>query len=133
MLQAKNKEQLYAHAKKAACHSYSPYSSFPVGAAVLTTSDLIFTGTNVENASFGLTICAEQAAIVNAINEGHRDFTAIAVYSKCEDITPCGSCRQFILEFGSEIELICCHNGKLTSYLINDLIPNAFTGKDLPK
>jgi cytidine deaminase len=133
MLKARVKERLYAHAKKASCHSYSPYSNFPVGAAVLTASGRIFTGTNVENASFGLTICAEQAAIVNAVNKGHRDFTAIAIYCKCEDIMPCGACRQFIFEFGKNIELICQRNGKLTSYLISDLIPNAFTGKDIPK
>lgn len=133
MLKAKEKERLYAHAKKASYHSYSPYSNFPVGAAVLTSSGRIFTGTNVENASFGLTICAEQAAIVNAVNKGHRDFTAIAIYCKCRDITPCGACRQFIFEFGKNIELICQRNGKLNSYLISDLIPNAFTGKDIPK
>lgn len=133
MLKVKEKERLCTYAKKAASHSYSPYSNFPVGAAVLTTSGRIFTGTNVENASFGLTICAEQAAIVNAVNKGYKNFTAIAIYCKCENVTPCGGCRQFILEFGKNIEVICQRNGKPASYLINDLIPKAFTGKDIPK
>lgn len=133
MLQMKEKERLYGHAKKAARHSYSPYSHFPVGAAVLTASGNIFTGTNVENASFGLTICAERTAITNAINEGHKDFVALAVYSKKDDIMPCGACRQVIIEFGKNIELVCKHKEELSSYLIGDLIPDAFIKEDMSK
>lgn len=131
MIAMKEKERLYAYAKKAACNSYSPYSDFPVGAAALTASGQIFIGTNVENASFGLTICAEQTAITNAISKGHKDFVALAVYSKKDDIMPCGACRQFIVEFGKNIELVCQHEGKLSSYLIGDLIPDAFTKEDM--
>ena len=122
---------LYNEAKKASKNTYSPYSKFPVGAAVLSKDGNIFCGTNVENASYGLTICAERSAICNAISHGIKDILAIAIYSKKIGVGPCGACRQFILEFGESIDVIFKSGNKLVVKKIKDLIPNGFTGKDL--
>lgn len=90
-------------AKKASENSYSPYSNFPVGACVLTESGKTYIGTNVENSSFGATICAERSAIVNAIVNGERKLTAVAIYGpKMKRCTPCGICRQVINDFRSD-------------------------------
>ncbi|XP_046335787.2 cytidine deaminase-like isoform X3 [Haliotis rufescens] len=80
--------------------SYCPYSNFPVGAALLTADGTVFTGCNVENASYGLAICAERTAIVKAVSEGHRKFKAIAIASDLKEIAivPCGACRQVLVE-----------------------------------
>lgn len=88
-------------AKSAAEHSYSPYSCFRVGAALLCTDGTVFTGTNVENASYGLTNCAERSAVFSAVSSGYRDYAAIAVYSpdSTEPVPPCGACRQVLSEF----------------------------------
>ncbi|EDO37512.1 predicted protein [Nematostella vectensis] len=118
---------------KAKEFSYSPYSKFRVGSAVLTNDNRIFTGCNVENASYGIGICAERTALVKAVSEGFRGFKAIAV---CTDVAaytgPCGACRQFIAEFGLDIEVYMCstdHSYQLL--LIKDLLPRAFTPMDL--
>ena len=88
-------------------HSYSPYSGFRVGAALLATSGRVYVGTNVENASFGLSLCAERAALVRAVAEGERNFTAIAVCADGQEPTPpCGACRQALLEFGGDLQVI---------------------------
>jgi cytidine deaminase len=91
-------------AKSAAEHSYSPYSCFRVGAALLCTDGTVFTGTNVENASYGLTNCAERSAVFSAVSSGYKDFAAIAVYSpdSTEPVPPCGACRQVLSEFVDE-------------------------------
>ena len=90
--------ELFQNAKAASVKTYSPYSEFPVGAAVLTGDGSIFLGTNVENASFGLTICAERVAICNAVTSGKSDIVAVAIHAKKADVTPCGACRQFIAD-----------------------------------
>ncbi|XP_061162489.1 cytidine deaminase-like [Saccostrea echinata] len=84
--------------------SYSPYSKFRVGAALLCEDGTVITGCNVENASYGLTICAERTALTKAVSEGHRRFKAIAISSdlKTSFIVPCGACRQFMVEFGTD-------------------------------
>jgi cytidine deaminase len=119
-------EDLYGEAQIAAESAYAPYSSFPVGAAVLTKSGSIFRGTNVENASYGLTVCAERIAIGNTISSGSIDIAAIAVYTKIGTGTPCGACRQFILEFGNEIIVVFKQGDTLTQMPISDLLPFAF-------
>ena len=92
--------------------SYSPYSHFPVGAALECSDGTVFTGCNIENAAYGLTICAERTAIFKAISEGHRDFKRIVIAGKSEDYcVPCGSCRQVMQEFAPQMEVICL-NGK---------------------
>lgn len=127
MVTLKQVKRLYAAAKKVVKLSYSPYSKFPVGAAVLTKSGKIFTGTNVENVSYGLTICAERVAVCNAVSNGYRDIIAIAIYSDRDGITPCGACRQFIAEFGERILVIYKKQGKTMAYPISDLLPEPFT------
>uniref|UniRef100_A0A0A9WZT2 Cytidine deaminase n=1 Tax=Lygus hesperus TaxID=30085 RepID=A0A0A9WZT2_LYGHE len=95
--------------------AYVPYSKFKVGCALLTDKGNIYTGCNVENASFGLAICAERTAITKAVSEGDRHFVSLAVVSEmtgpCQSVAPCGACRQFIHEFGVKNDiLIYCYN-----------------------
>jgi cytidine deaminase len=114
--------------------AYAPYSDFHVGAAVLTPSGRVFSGCNVENASYGATICAERAAIIKAVSEGEKKISAIAIISDSNDLTfPCGICRQVIAEFAdSQTKIICCdRNGNYIAYEIADILPNAFTKKNL--
>ena len=130
MLKDKQKKELFQKAREAVKHSYSPYSHFPVGAAVLTKNKEVYLGTNVENVLFGLTICAERSALCNAVSNGAKDIEAVAVYSSRGDISPCGVCRLFIYEFGENIEVIYSKNDQLTSDLINNLIPKAIPEKE---
>jgi cytidine deaminase len=96
-------DMLFKEAEKAALNSYSPYSHFRVGAALLTEDGKIFTGANIENRSFGLTICAERSAIVSAVSSGVRRFIALAISTPDSEtpVGPCGACRQVISEFMS--------------------------------
>ncbi len=108
--------------------AYAPYSNFLVGAALLTKDGTVFTGCNVENTSYGLCICAERTAICKAVSEGHQEFLAIAV-AATPFATPCGACRQFIVEFGKKIEVISVDANDVTnvkSWSITDLIPENF-------
>lgn len=133
MLSQEKKKELYELAKKAAVNSYSPYSCFSVGSAVLVADGTVFTGTNVENASFGLTICAERTALCSAIGAGHKDILAIAVYAEKGDVSPCGACRQFIAEFGPDIEVIYRRSGQFESRTIGELLPDRFDKSALSK
>lgn len=111
--------------------SYSPYSRFRVGAALLGKSGKTYLGTNVENASFGLSICAERSAVVSAVSAGEQEFTAIAV---CADgptpTAPCGACRQVLLEFGPEMPVILAGenglDGDILELTVGELLPHAF-------
>lgn len=111
--------------------SYSPYSGFRVGAALLCADGHVVIGTNVENASLGLSICAERAAVVRAVSEGRRDFRAIAI---CADgvvpTPPCGACRQVLLEFAPGAEVLIAGEGgvggEVISTTVGDLVPLAF-------
>ena len=108
--------------------AYAPYSQFLVGAAVETTSGEVFTGCNVENASYGLAICAERHAIGNAVQAGFQSFSQIAVVAS-RLATPCGACRQFIFEFGSEIRVLCAAAESLDAvqqWTISELLPHGF-------
>jgi cytidine deaminase, homotetrameric len=98
--------ELYRTAKDMVQYAYAPYSRFKVGAALLTKTGEVFTGVNVENSSFGATICAERTAFVKAISEGHREFDALAVVSSEGAVFPCGICRQFMFEFGDDLKII---------------------------
>ncbi len=124
-------EQLLSEAKKASENSYSPYSNFPVGAAVLTGDGTVVAGTNVENASYGLTICAERTALGHAVSAGKSGIKAIAVYCKTSAAAPCGACRQFILEFGNDIVVIFMHGEELVQRTILELLPFAFTKESM--
>lgn len=117
----------------ARAHAYAPYSRFLVGAAVQTADGRIFTGCNVENATYGLTRCAEQVAIAKAVSEGARRFVRIAIASQTDPpAVPCGMCRQMMVEFCEdlEIELVNPAGGTRTVYL-RDLLPHAFRPSDL--
>ncbi|MGL4797004.1 MAG: cytidine deaminase [Paraclostridium sp.] len=130
-----NNRELLKIAEEARMFSYSPYSGFKVGAALLTKSGKVFTGCNVECASFGGTNCAERTALFKAISEGHKDIEAIAVASdnseKNEPTYPCAICRQVIIEFGPHIKIITGYSkGDIQETTIGDLVPNYFSGSD---
>ena len=108
-------------------YSYSQFSHFPVGAEILTKSGKIYTGTNIENSSYGLTICAERVACVKAVSEGEMAFEAIAVATRSEEpASPCGACRQFLWEFGDMRVILISTNGKEKEYLLSQLLPDGF-------
>jgi cytidine deaminase len=120
--------KLLAAARAARRHAHAPYSKFRVGAALLTKSGKIYTGVNVENASYGLTICAERVALTKAVSEGHRQFKAIAVVAPSTALSPCGACRQVLAEFG-EMTVVCADSRnprKLRLHLLSELLPHAF-------
>lgn len=121
---------LMDNAKKAAQNSYSPFSRFAVGAAVLTESGKIYKGCNVENSSFGLTNCAERTAIFKAVSEGERKILAVAIYSPNTDSCyPCGACRQVLYEFQSdeyEIDVITENLGALEIQKLSYFLPCGF-------
>ncbi len=112
--------------------AYAPYSNFKVGAALLTKDDKIFTGCNVECASFGGTNCAERTALFKAISEGYREFKAIAVVGKKGVLTPpCGICRQVLNEFANDIDVVLDDNNKEKIIKLNELLPYSFGPNDL--
>lgn len=113
--------------------SYSPYSNFSVGVALLTESNKVFTGTNVENASYSLSICAERVAFTKAISEGETKFRAIAISSsKDKYIYPCGACRQFMHEFGGDTDVIIVRSENDFKIIkLSELLPGAFDKNSL--
>ncbi len=125
--------RLFAAATTAMENAHAPYSGFTVGAALLTDSGDIITGCNVENASYGATICAERTAIAAAVAQGHKSFSAICVTTTAATPTPpCGICRQTLIEFNPNMTVICrSQNGKEKTYSAGDLLPHAFTADDL--
>lgn len=119
--------ELYQEAKSAAGHAYAPYSGFRVGAAVLCRDGSVFTGVNVENASYGATICAERSAVSAAVTANHRDLEAIAICSPDGVASPCGICRQVIFEFGDRIKVITGSDASdLTVREIREWLPDGF-------
>ncbi len=124
-------DKLTTAALEAQANAYSPYSNFPVGAAVMTQEGSIFTGCNVENASYGLTVCAERNAIAASVAAGHLNIFAIAVVTSAPFVArPCGACRQVICEFSSEDRpatiVSVASNGDAVVQTINDLLPDRF-------
>lgn len=120
-------KELYRLADKAKENAYVPFSHFQVGAALLTADGQVFTGVNIENSSFGATICAERTAFVKAISEGHRQFTAIAVASSGGEALPCGICRQFMYEFCPNLNVITGENeDSLRTRTLEQLLPEGF-------
>ncbi|MDI6892349.1 MAG: cytidine deaminase [Actinomycetota bacterium] len=121
-------EDLIKAATEARLRAYAPYSKFKVGAALLTKDGQIFTGCNVENSSYGLSICAERAAVVKAVSEGCTGFTDLVLVVDCEGIcTPCGACRQVLFEFNPDMNIIMLNlrGGKLEA-IARELLPEAF-------
>lgn len=114
-------------AKEAMKFSYAPYSNFHVGAALLTKDGKVYTGCNIENASYGATNCAERTAIFKAVSEGERQFTKIAVAASDGSIAyPCGICLQVMNEFMPEGEIVLEKDGQLMSYHLKELLPLGF-------
>ena len=120
-------QELLDYAREVRENAYAPYSKFQVGAAILTTDGNVFTGCNVENASYGASICAERAALAGAVSCGYREFEAIAIASNGEDtVYPCGICRQVLHEFHPEIRVICQSPEGYETYLLSELMPKGF-------
>lgn len=129
-----NRENLIEEAKKAREKAYVPYSTFKVGAALLTSDGEVFHGCNIENASYGATNCAERTAIFKAISEGVKDFAAIAVVADTDrPVPPCGICRQVIVEFcPSDMKIYLTNlKGDVLETTVAEILPGAFTSEDL--
>ncbi len=120
------REELVRAARRARRRAYAPYSGFKVGAAVLTRSGAIVTGCNVENASYGLSVCAERAAVQRAVAEGHRGMKAIAVVAGSSGATPCGACRQVMREFGIAEVIVAGPRGAPRTFTLAELLGYPF-------
>lgn len=125
-------DELLAIAQDARARAYAPYSNFHVGAAVETADGSIVTAANVENASYGLSICAERSAIVRAVAQGHRAFRAIAIAGEPGALTsPCGACRQFLSEFDPALSVIFSSPDGAVRTTLDQLLPYSFGPKSL--
>lgn len=121
-------KELLTAALAARKNAYAPYSKFAVGAAVRTADGKIFTGCNVENASYGLSCCAERCAIFAAVGAGEREFTALCVAADTkEPVSPCGACRQVMTEFKIPEIILANTNGDVKIYTPEELLPYGFT------
>lgn len=126
-------DRLVEAARAAREHAHCPYSRYRVGAALETGDGRVFVGSNVENASYGLTICAERAAVVSAVSAGVRNFRRIVIASDSEPpAPPCGACRQVLAEFGSELEVESVGPLQTRRWTLRELLPDAFTREILP-
>ena len=120
-------DTLIKAAAEAMQFAYAPYSNFKVGAALITKEGKVYTGCNIENASYGATICAERTAIAKAVSEGIYDFDKIAIVcSSDEPALPCGICLQVLNEFMPEAEVIVSNHGEVMVYKVSELLPYAF-------
>lgn len=119
---------LLTNAHKAKENAYCRYSNFQVGAAVLAKDGAVVTGCNVENASYGLTMCAERTALFKATSEGYKpgDFEAIAIAASADDFSPCGACRQVINEFGDDMVVIFEFGGEIVITTLAGILPYNF-------
>ena len=127
-MNASDREALIAAAWRARENAHAPYSHFKVGAAMRSKSGRIFGGCNIENASLGLTVCAERVAVWKALSEGERGFDAVAVVTESDTLTPpCGACRQILWEFCGDAEVILADlKGKIAVYRLSALFPEPF-------
>jgi cytidine deaminase len=118
-------------ARAARLHAHATFSRFQVGAALLTKEGRVFTGCNVENATYGLTVCAERVAVWKAVSEGYRAFTRIAVVADTAEPTPpCGACRQILWELGGDLEVILANlEAPKVLYRMRDLLPHPFDAR----
>ncbi|MBC8448461.1 MAG: cytidine deaminase [Chloroflexi bacterium] len=126
-------EQLIGLAQDARQRAYAPYSRFAVGAALLGRSGRVYAACNVENVSYGLSICAERAAVFKAVSEGEREFEALAVVTSCGG-PPCGACRQVLAEFNYQMPVyVADAEGRYRTFTVEELLPGAFMPEDLPR
>lgn len=126
--------ELVKLAKEAKERAYAPYSGFRVGAALVTNTGKIYTGVNIENASFGATNCAERTAVFKAVSDGENKITSIAIASDSKDyVFPCGICRQVLCEFADDhLKIICSsQNGGYRIYTLGELLPGAFRKENM--
>jgi cytidine deaminase len=125
-------EELAARALANRKNAYAPYSHFQVGAALLAVGGRVFDGCNVENAAYGVSLCAERAALAAAVSAGYRNFTAIAVAATGGDYClPCGVCRQALFEFAPELTVYCVRpDGRCKTFPLRALLPEAFSMRD---
>ena len=122
-----NSERLLAAAQDCAKNAYAPYSGFQVGAALLTGSGNIYAGCNVENASYGLTVCAERIAVFNAVAAGEKDLQEMVIYTDTEiPFYPCGACRQVLSEFNPELKVTVVWNNGRETLSLSLLLPKQF-------
>ena len=127
-------DELVAAARTVRVEAYAPYSGYAVGAAVLTTDGRVFTGCNVENASYGLSVCAERHAIAAAVAAGCKKFAGIAVVTQSDPpAAPCGACRQVLAEFGGFPVILAGLDGRSQITNVRDLLPNAFDAETLAR
>ena len=120
-------EELRGRAAEAMSKAYAPYSSYHVGAAILTRGGKIYTGCNVENASFGASVCAERVAVFKAISEGEAEFAALAITAQEDpDVVPCGICRQVLWELAGDIDLLLGNGGSAKVVKLSSLYPEPF-------
>lgn len=127
-----NKKELIKEALKAKEKAYVPYSNFHVGAALLTNSGELFTGCNIEIASYSPTLCAERTAIFKAVSEGYREIKEIAVVGDSNYSYPCGVCRQVLREFGKDARIYVANSeNDYREYTLEDLLPHSFGPEDL--
>jgi cytidine deaminase len=126
-------DPLVTAARAARRHARAPFSKFKVGAALEAADGSIVTGCNIENASYGLTMCAERVAMFKALSEGHRAFRRVAVVADAADPTPpCGACRQILWEYGGDLEVILANTRRETGrHQLRDLLPHAFDAGSL--
>lgn len=120
-------EKLKEVAERAMARAYAPYSGFRVGAALECEDGTIFEGTNVENSSYGLTICAERAAVLAAVTNGRRRFRRIAIRTEAQEpVAPCGACRQVLAEFAPDMQVLSVYSGGQMEWTLGDLLPAPF-------
>ncbi len=119
--------KLIEAAREAAKQAYSPYSKYKVGAALKSVKGRIYSGCNVENASYGLSLCAERNALTHAVFEGEKNFQAIAIFVDAEQLfPPCGACRQVLSEFSPGMRVIYANRNEVRTALLNELLPESF-------
>ena len=120
-------EELLQRARDAMKHAYVPYSHYRVGASLLAADGRVFDGCNVENASYGLTNCAERTALFKAVSEGATQFTTLTIAAEGFPPWPCGACRQVLSEFCANLRVLVTHDGKVEQSTLQELLPHSFS------
>jgi len=128
-----DRDELLKMAVKARNNAYAPYSHFKVGATILTKNGKVYSGCNIENSSYGASICAERVALFKAVSEGEKEFLAIAIATDTKKpVMPCGICRQVLSEFAPNLKIYAINiDGKVKEALLDQILPDAFTKEDL--